>query len=127
MCISNSAPSELKRYNATAVESNIVPDLVLFYNEYPYIQQSDLVDFDFANLEGIWNATLYRNIIQPTATGFTSDSRLTGEKMRNTAMFIMLRFNITSTATFHNPAVSRALELKAFNITYSLSLGNTNV
>lgn len=127
MFVSNSAPSELKSYNATAIESNIVPDLMLLYNQYPYIQQSDLVDFDFANLEGIWNATLYRNIIQPTATGFTATSRLTGERMRNTAMFIMLRFNITSTATFHNPAVSRALELKAFNITYSLSLGNTNV
>lgn len=125
MCVSNQNPSVPKSYNAVAVESNIYPSMVLFYNEYPYIQQSDLVDTDFTDngsrpmgLEGIWNATLYRNIIQPTATGFTATSRLTGEKMRNTNMFIMLQFA---------PTGSSPLNLKFLDIQYTLSLGNTNV
>lgn len=118
MPVSNFAPSIPKVYNAMAVESNLVPKYVLFYNEYPYIQESDLVDYDFRSLEGIWNATLYRNIIQPTATGFSSDSRLTGEKMRNVAMLVMVEFNPTGTNT---------LNLKFLDFQFTMSTGNVNV
>lgn len=118
MCYSNSMPSQPKSYNTLTVESNIVPSYVLFYNEYPYIQESDLVDFDFRSLEGVWNATLYRNLLQPTATGFTATSRLTGEKMRGVTMGIMLQFSVSG---------SSPLELKFLNIGYTISLGNINV
>ncbi|MES2287381.1 MAG: hypothetical protein V4547_16935 [Bacteroidota bacterium] len=122
MPVSNQNPSIPKSYNAVAVESNICPIQILFYNEYPYIQQSDLANQggcnDFANLEGIWNATLYRNILQPTATGYNANGRLTGEKMRNTNMFIMLEFA---------PTASNCLNLKFLNLQYSISLGNVNV
>lgn len=118
MPVSNMLPSVPKVYNAMAVESNLVPFYVLFYNEYPYIQESDLVDTDFRSLEGIWNATLYRNIIQPTATGFTATSRLTGEKMRNVAMLVMVEFN---------PTGSNILNLKFVDFQFTPSLGNVNV
>ena len=93
-------PSQPKSYNSIAVESNLCPTMVLFYNQYPYEQQSDLANQegvqDFRDMEGVWNATLYRNILQPTAIGFTTDGRLTGERMRNTNMFIMLEFILES-------------------------------
>jgi len=127
MCVSNAIPSQPKTYNAIAVESNIVPSYVLFYNQYPYEQESDLVDYDFRNMEGIWNATLYRNILQPTATGFDADGRLTGERMRNTNMFIMLEFTVATAQGFHSPSTSLALGLKFLNINFTVSLGNTNV
>ena len=73
---------------------------------------------DFRNLEGVWNATLYRNILQPTATGFNSDGRLTGEKMRNVAMWIMMEFAVSG---------SNTLNLKFLNIQFTPSLGNVNV
>ncbi len=122
MPVSNQNPSVPKVYNAIAVESNLCPNMVMFYNDYPYIQQSDLVNQggvqDFRDMEGVWNATLYRNILQPTATGFNADGRLTGEKMRNVAMYILLEFS---------PTGSTPLQLKFLNINYTMSLGNTNV
>jgi len=120
MPVSNMFPSIPKSYNATAVESNITPLFVLLYNDYPYIQSSDLVDTDFqdGNLEGIWNAVFYRNILQPTATGFTATSRLTGERMRSVAMWFMYEFS---------PTGSTPLQLKFVNISFTVSLGNQNV
>jgi hypothetical protein len=120
MPVSNMFPNVPKSYNATAVECNQSPIYVLLYNDYPYIQESDLVDTDFqyGNLEGIWNATFYRNILQPTATGFTSTSRLTGERMRSVAMWFMYEFA---------PTGSNGTNLKFINITFTASTGNPNV
>ena len=118
MPVSNMHPSVPKSYNAMAVESNIVPTYVLVYNDYPYIQESDLVDTDFIELEGIWNAAFYRNILQPTATGFTATSRLTGERMRSVAMWFMLEFS---------PTGSTPLQLKFVDFNFTASLGNANV
>jgi len=118
MMVSNKMPSVPKVYNAMAVESNLVPNYVYFYNDYPYQQISDLVDYQFRSLEGIWNATILRNIIQPTATGNTVTSRLTGEKMRNVAMWVMLEFA---------PTNSNVLNLKFVDINFTFSTGNKNV
>lgn len=118
MPVSNMHPSVPKSYNAMAVESNLSPTYVLLYNDYPYIQESDLVDTDFTPLEGIWNATFYRNILQPTATGFTATSRLTGERMRSVAMWFMLEFS---------PTGSTPLQLKFVDFNFTASLGNANV
>lgn len=125
MPVSNMFPNVPKSYNATAVECNVQPTYVLLYTDYPYIQESDLVDTDFTGngtnpmgLEGIWNATFYRNILQPTATGFTNSSRLTGERMRSTAMWFMYEFS---------PVGSNVINLKFLNISFTPSLGNQNV
>ena len=127
MFVSNQNPSQPKSYNAIAVEANIVPHYVLFYNEYPYIQESDLVDYDFRDIEGVWNATIYRNILQPTATGFSATSRMTGEKMRAVAMWVMIDFSVTTFTGIKSPAIVKALELKFVDLNYTISSGNVNV
>lgn len=125
MPVSNMFPNVPKSYNATAVECNQSPTYVLLYNDYPYIQESDLVDTDFtgngsnpAGLEGIWNCNFYRNIIQPTATGFTATSRLTGERMRSVAMWFMYEFS---------PIGNEIINLKFINFTFTISTGNQNI
>lgn len=117
MPVSNMFPSQLKVYNALAIEANMPPSYTYFYNDYPYQQLTDLADYQYRNQEGVWNATLQRNIIQPTNSGYTLTSRLTGEKMRSTAMYIMLEFTVSG---------SNCLNLKFLNLAFTPSLGNTN-
>jgi hypothetical protein len=115
MVVANQLPQRPKTYNNVSVESNMRPDFVYFYNDYPYIQTSDLINTDFRDLEGVFYATLYRNKIVPTSTGFTTDGLLTGEYMRNVAMKIMYQFDVIETP----------LELKFLNTGYTLSRGHT--
>jgi len=114
MFVSNKNPTIPKIYNNFNVQSNIVPTFVYFYNDYPYQQSSDLVDYSFNQLEGIWYSTLLRNKLVPTATGFTTDGLLTGEKMRNVAMKILVEFSPTTTQ----------LDLKFAEIGFIISKGN---
>ena len=127
MFVSNALPNRPKSYNSISIEGNTVPYYVYMYNDFPYQQISDLVDTDFKNLEGIWSSTFYRNIIQPTATGNTSTSRLTGERMRGVTMMFMIEFVIDTPQGFHTPTTSVALGLKFVDINFTLSLGNANV
>jgi hypothetical protein len=115
MFVSNAVPQRPKVYNNVSVESNMKPTFAYFYNDFPYIQTSDLEDIDFRDLEGVYYATLYRNKIVPTNMGFNTDGLLTGEKMRNVAMKVMLEFDIDETP----------LELKYVNIGYQISRGHT--
>jgi len=118
MFVSNFQPVTPKIYNTVAVEANMQPSYLYLYNDYPYQQISDLVDYQFRSLEGVWNATILRNIIQPTATGNVVTGRLTAERMRGVAMYFMAEFNVSG---------STPLELKFFNIAFTMSTGNVNV
>ena len=115
MAVSNLIPERPKSYNNISVQSNIVPSFVYFYNNYPYQQSSDLVDFSFRNLEGVWYTTILRNKLQPTAEGYVTTGLLTGEKMRNTSMFFMLEFTPTA----------QPLALRFVNIGFTISQGHT--
>lgn len=117
MPVANMVPNMNKIFNAMTIEGNTQPYYVYLYCDYPYQQITDLCDYSFTPLEGIWNAVIQRNIIQPSATGYTVTSRLTGEKMRNTAMYIMLQFA---------PSGSSPTQLKFLNLTFTLSEGNPN-
>ena len=119
MVVSNQFPSVPKVYDNISVEANMQPYFVYFYNDYPEQQSSDLVDFDpnWKNYEGVFYAAIYRNKLIPTATGFTSDGLLTGQKMRNVAMYVMFEFAPTTVPT----------ELKYLFIGYNVSRGNNNV
>ena len=64
---------------------------------------------------GLTEHTTYYYRVYATASGYTTDGLLTGEKMRNVAMFVMLEFNPTTTF----------LELKFCIFGYIPSLGNT--
>lgn len=96
MPIWNIEPNVPKVYNAAKIEANMTPTLVYFYTESPYQQASDLVDFDFTNYEGMYYATLYRNRLVPTASGYDTNGLLTAEKMRSYAMRVLIEFTVST-------------------------------
>lgn len=114
MFVSNGHPNMPKVYNSLSVESNLIPLFVYFYNNYPIQQSSDLEEIDFKELEGVWYASIYRNKLIPTQTGYTTDGLLTGEKMRNIAMMIMLEFE----------SDVKQLNLMFANIGFTISRGH---
>jgi len=116
MVIANQNPQRPKVYNNVTVEANMSPAFVYLYNDYPYLQSSDLEDTDFRDLEGVYYSPIYRNKIVPLAAGgFTTDGLFTYEKMRNVAMKMMFEFEVGIVP----------LELKFLNIGYQISRGHT--
>lgn len=103
-----------KIYNNISVQSNICPTFVYLYNDYPYQQSSDLVDYSFEKREGVWYANVLRNKLVPTATGMDTNGLLTGEVMRNENMRVLLEFTVGTTQ----------LELKYFYLGYVPSKGH---
>jgi len=114
MFTSNILSQVPKVYDNFVVESNLMPSFVYFYNNYPYIQTSDLDDTSFVDLEGIWYANILRNKIVPTATGFTTNGLLTAEVMRNTNMYVQATFSPTT----------EPLELRLIQLGTSISKGH---
>lgn len=104
-----------KSYNAVKVEANILPSLTYFRSEVPYVQGSDLMDFDYTNLEGMYYATVYRNRIQPTASGYTTTDLLTGEKMRTYALRVLIEFEVNNNVP---------MQLRYLTMEYILSKGH---
>lgn len=117
MYVSNMFQQIPKSYNSNAVEANMTPTLTYLYSDYPYQQASDLMDFDYTSLEGVWYATFYRNKLVPTATGFTASGLLTAEKMRAAEMYMLMEFTVTDTL----------LALKFINIRFSVSRGHATL
>lgn len=113
MVVSNKGVGMPKVYNNVSAQSNLVPSFVYFYCDYPNQQSSDLVDNNFKDLEGWWFSTILRNKLIPTVAGYTTDGLLTGEKMRNQAMFIMWEWRVGDTP----------LQLQFLNIGFTLSKG----
>lgn len=113
MCIGNMLPTKPKVYQNVALQANMKPTFTYFYNNYPYPQSSDLDDISWKDKEGVFYAVVLRNKLVPTASGFTTDGLLTGENMRNVAMFIMLEFTVSDTP----------LNLNFFYIGFSISRG----
>lgn len=106
MFTSNILPQMPKVYDNFLSESNIIPDFVYFYNEFPYLQTSDLLDSDFVQKEGIWYAQILRNKVVPTNSGNVYTGLLTAEVMRNTNMFVLAEYSPTT-----SPLQLRILEL----------------
>lgn len=116
MCVANQLPQIPKSYNNIGVKANMQPYFVYFYADYPFQQSSDLVDYDpnWKNYEGIFYATLYRNKLIPTASGYDTTGLLTGQKLRTQALFVMLEFSVTNIP----------VELKFLQIGYDTSRGH---
>tara|TARA_R110000868_G_scaffold154729_2_gene380883 strand:- start:20031 stop:24269 length:4239 start_codon:yes stop_codon:yes gene_type:complete len=106
MFTSNILPQMPKVYDNFLSESNIVPNFVYFYNEFPYLQTSDLEDISFVQKEGIWYAQILRNKVVPTTSGDVYTGLLTAEVMRNTNMFVLAEYSPTT-----SPLQLRILEL----------------
>lgn len=114
MGTSNMLPQVPKVYDNFLSESNLVPKFVYFYNDYPYQQSSDLVDYDFSQVEGLWYASILRNKLMPTATGFDTDRLLTGEVMRNTNMMFLVEYSPTT----------QPLQLRFIQLSFAISRGH---
>jgi hypothetical protein len=115
MFLSNEQPTTPKAYNNVALQSSVIPETTYFRTEYPFIQATDLKDFDaWGNLEGIFYCTLRNDKLTPSATGLMTNALITGEKMRGTVLKIMLEFGLGKYITF-----------KFVNLGYSKSLGHT--
>jgi uncharacterized protein (TIGR02145 family) len=106
MFTSNILPQVPKVYDNFLSESNYIPNFVYFYNEFPYLQTSDLLDTDFVQKEGIWYAQILRNKVVPTNSGNVYTGLLTAEVMRNTNMYVLAEFSPTT-----SPLQLRILEL----------------
>jgi len=114
MAVFNKDGNFPKVYNAIKVEGNLVPTFTYFRSESPYVQASDLMDFDYTNYEGMLYATLYRNKIVPTASGYTTDGLITAEKVRTNALRVMLEFTV----------IDQPLQLRYATMEYILSKGH---
>lgn len=115
MFICNQIPNRPKVYNNISVDANLAPAFTYFMVESPYIQTSDLADFNYNDLEGILYSVIYRNKLIPTAIGFNTDGLMTGEKMRGKVLKVLLEFSVS-----YDP-----LELKFVELGYQLSSGHT--
>ena len=115
MFTSNVLPQTPKVYDNFVSESNIIPNFVYFYNEFPYLQTSDLVGTDFVQLEGIWYANILRNKVVPTVSGNVYTGLLTAEVMRNTNMYVLAEYSPTS----------EPLQLRLIQLGLSISKGHT--
>jgi uncharacterized protein (TIGR02145 family) len=115
MFTSNILPQVPKVYDNILLESNFIPNFVYFYNDYPNLQTSDLESVDFADVEGIWYASILRNKVVETNTGDVYTGLLTGEVMRNTNMYVLVRFSPTTSP----------LQLRLLQISSSISKGHT--
>jgi hypothetical protein len=124
MFTANQVPNRPKVYNNMSIEGNLRPSLTYFRTEPSFQeierydleeQASDLVDFDFEMKEGNLYAAIYRNKIQPTATGLNLNGLLTGNKIRALTLLVLVEFD----------PQKGPLELRFINLNYQVSAGHT--
>lgn len=115
MFVCNQQPERPKVYDNMSVEANMLPTLTYFMSLFPYMQVSNLQDFDWQNKEGVLYSQIYRNVLTPTATGLVTNALVKGEKMRTYAFRVMLEFTVS---TF-------PVELRFTTLGYQLSLGHS--
>jgi hypothetical protein len=115
MGVCNQEPERIKVYDNACLEANMLPSLTYFMCLSPYMQVSNLRDFDYDIKEGVYYSQIYRNVLTPTATGLQPNGLVTGEKLRTYAFRFMLEFAVT---TF-------PVELRFVNFGYQLSLGHS--
>ena len=115
MFICNQQPERDKVYDNISIAANMVPTFTYFMSLSPYMQVSNLQDFDWERRESMLYCQIYRNVLTPSATGLQANALITGEKMRTYAFRVMLQFSVGSTP----------LELRFATLGYQISLGHT--
>lgn len=111
MGIANQNQTRPKSWNNFSAEANEVPVFVYFMSLYPNQQASELVDFQFTNLEGIWYSPILRNKFDPAVSNLFQ-GLLIGEKMRTTALYYLAQWK-----------GGGLVQVKFVNLGYTLSLG----
>ncbi len=114
MPVYNMLGSEIKTYANISLQANLTPTLTYFRSEVPYVQASDIMDYEWTNLEGFIYALIHRNKIVPTFDGYTLDGLLTAERIRTYALRTLLEFTVTTTP----------LQLRICQIEFSISKGH---
>lgn len=110
MFTENQEPALPKAYNNIALSASKKPLLVYFRTEDPYIQASDLVDFDPWSIpEGIFYCYIYNDKLTPSATGLMTNALYRGDKMRAPTLFVMLRWDAPVKLRFVNIGFSKSL------------------
>jgi hypothetical protein len=94
MFISNALPSVPKTYHHLVLEASHAPSLTYLYSTDPYEQCTDLVEGDWQQSEGLWQAHLYRNKLVPQPNGTVAQTGLlTGERLRSRTMLVLMEFD----------------------------------
>lgn len=114
MFVENQEPEKPKVFDNITLSANKVPFLSYFRTEDPYVQASDLKDFDpWDNKEGVFYCYLYNDKLTPGPTLRPIDNALLlGAKMRAPALLVMLQW-------------LPPLHFRFVNIGYSPSLGHS--
>jgi hypothetical protein len=93
MLVSNALPSVPKTYHNLVLEASQAPAFTYLYSKDPYEQCSDLVEGDWSESEGLWQAPLYRNKLVPQPNGTVAQTGLlTGERLRSRTMLVLMEF-----------------------------------
>lgn len=115
MGLCNENPNATKVFNNLALECNLLPVFTYLMTEYPYVQTSDLMDFDWDIKEGVFYAFIYNNRETPTATGLQPAGLITGEKMRSAVLKFMIEWQLDQTP----------IQFRFITIGYNISKGHT--
>lgn len=110
MFAENSLPSKPKVANNIALQASKIPALCYFRTEFPYIQASDLKDFDpWSTPEGVFYCYIYNDKLTPSPTGLMPNALLLGDKIRGTVILVMLQWDAPVTFRFVNIGFSPSL------------------
>lgn len=118
MFVSNKDPNVPKIYHGISIEGNLAPTLTYLYADTPYQQASDLLDYNYNNLEGVLYATILRNKLIPTVYGYDTGGIISGDRIRAYSLYVMLEFS---------PYLNTPLRLKFVNLRYSISRGHKTI
>lgn len=111
----NEGGNTIKSYDSIAIEGDS-PDKVHMRTETPYIQSSDLVTSDFANLEGVYYSAIYRDRLSPnTGSSDVYVNLYKGDKVKGEVLKMMI--------TYTQPTSLK--QLKFVNVNYSRSRGQS--
>jgi hypothetical protein len=114
MPIFNAGGNAIKTYSNAQLQANMVPTLTYLMSEVPFMQVTDLMDYEWIDTEGFYYAQILRNKIQPTAEGYNLDGILTAERMRTYALRMLLEFTVTTTP----------VQLRLIGLRFDLSKGH---
>jgi hypothetical protein len=114
--VANQEPSSVKIWQSLGIECNLVPDFVHFRSDNPNVQSSDIAATDFRDFEKVWYAAILRDRLSPNVTGSYNLKMNTGDKMRSTALKVLLEWDSANAA--------QLVQLKFVNITYTDSTGH---
>lgn len=94
MYAENQDETKPKAFNNIALEASKIPVRCYFRTEEPFIQASDLKDFDpWEAKEGVFYCYLYRDKLTPGPLGPITNALLLGDQLRSTVLLVMLTWD----------------------------------